>query len=298
MAYDTATYIEDGEKKTGTVSANSSDYWQGVANRLEQQLAEQKQANADQLALSQEANAQQLEYATGLQNDNYQKLNSQLYIDRMSQERTLPQQLAAMGITGGAAETSMLGIGNNYAGNLAANERARLAAIAGLNQDAMQADYQARAQQISADAQAMQAYYNAQNAMEQARYEQQLQLAQAKAEAGDFGMAVQLGLYTQEEADRLYKIWAYENKKLVAALEGKKRSYRGYTKPTGAESEPSLVEQARQVRDQAGVTEMNRFLNEQQGNYSAMEMVAARKQLKADSTGSKSKSRSTGAQEE
>lgn len=295
MAYDTATYIEDGEKKTGTVSANSSDYWQGVANRLEQQLKEQKQANADQLALSQEANAQQLEYATGLQNDNYQKLNSQLYIDRMNQERTLPQQLAAMGITGGAAETSMLGIGNNYAGNLAANERARLAAIAGLNQDAMQADYQARAQQISADAQAMQAYYNAQNAMEQTRYEQQLQLAQAKAEAGDFGMAVQLGLYTQEEADRLYKIWAYENKKLVAALEGKNRAY---TKPMGAESEPSLVKQARLIRDQAGVTEMNRFLNQQQGNYSAMEMVAARKQLKADSTGSKSKSRTTGEQEE
>lgn len=294
MAYDTATYIKNGERKTGKVSQNSNDYWQGVANRLEQQLAEQKQANADQLALSQEANVQQLEYATGVQNENTQRLNTQLYLDRMKQERTLPQELAALGITGGAAETSLVGIGNRYAQNLAENERARLTAIGALNQDVIQTNYQARAQQIAADAQAMQAYYNARNAMEQAQYEQKLEIAQALAEAGDFSMAVQMGLYTRAQAQRLYEIWAYENQDFLNGGEEEKQTYTpGTPIPTptptpGTMTASEFARQALQVKAVAGKNEAEKYINENVNDVSSTALQAAKqavKYIKTDNSG-------------
>lgn len=93
-------------------------------------LLEQARASNDEayaLQLEQLRNRIQLQI-DGL-NEQYQAANRQLYIDYMNGRRDLPQQLAAMGYTGGLRESSLLGLQNNYEGQLAENERARLAGI-------------------------------------------------------------------------------------------------------------------------------------------------------------------------
>ena len=45
----------------------------------------------------------------------------------MESKRTLPQRLAAQGITGGLTESSQVRLANSYGEELAENERARLA---------------------------------------------------------------------------------------------------------------------------------------------------------------------------
>lgn len=62
-------------------------------------------------------------------NRSYADANTQLYRDYMTRKKTLPQALAAQGISGGMSETSLLGLESAYQSALDQNERARLAGV-------------------------------------------------------------------------------------------------------------------------------------------------------------------------
>lgn len=298
MADDTATVIQDGEKVQGTVSDKSTDYWKGVAERYQQQLDAQKKSTAEQLALTREAQQQQLDYSTQQQKQGYDATAKQLYIDKMNREKELPQQLAALGITGGAAESSLIGIGAGYESQLAENERARANALAALGQTALQNDYQARANAMGADAQAQQQYMAQINAMEQQKYQQKLQEAATREAAGDFSLSVELGLYTQEEADRLYKIWAFQNKKLAKAVDGTgKKSGGGAPRPGGPKTREELLENAKTVQAAAGTQAANDYLRENAKDFGAVDNSWVYRQLTGTTGSAASERRRTGAQE-
>lgn len=67
-------------------------------------------------------------------NQSYDDLYRQLYMDRRRAEKNLPQQLAAMGISGGLTESTALGIQNDYSNALQQGEREKLNTLRGIDQ--------------------------------------------------------------------------------------------------------------------------------------------------------------------
>ena len=61
--------------------------------------------------------------------EQYAALFRQLYLDRMRDRKNLDQQLAASGVTGGAAETTRLGYDTAYADALRQGEQSRIRAV-------------------------------------------------------------------------------------------------------------------------------------------------------------------------
>lgn len=91
---------------------------QDYANQERQRLAAEKQQMANQLAASKAST-----------NANYDSNAAQAYINRMKQENALAEQLRARGISGGASETAMANLYNNYALGQSSNEASRNAAL-------------------------------------------------------------------------------------------------------------------------------------------------------------------------
>ena len=148
---------ESGGKDTGAAGTpperrpTYSETMQGYyGDRYADALAENKTA-ADAAAETAERDAQDaLERIRG----GYKSTDRQLYREYMESKRTLPQRLAAQGITGGLTESSQVRLANSYGEELAENERARLAEEAKTYsaRDARLAA--ARAEQSRADAEA------------------------------------------------------------------------------------------------------------------------------------------------
>lgn len=92
-------------------------------------LEQARSSNDDAYALQLEQLRNRIQLQIDSLNEQYQGINRQLYVDYMMGRRDLPQQLAAMGYTGGLRESSLLNLQNNYEGQLAENERSRLAGI-------------------------------------------------------------------------------------------------------------------------------------------------------------------------
>ena len=88
------------------------------AKQLRAQQATQQQAMAQQLATSK----------AGIASD-YDSSAAQAYLNYAKQQNALPEQLAAQGINGGASESAMVRIGNQYALNQANNNASRNAAM-------------------------------------------------------------------------------------------------------------------------------------------------------------------------
>lgn len=63
-------------------------------------------------------------------NANYDNAARQAYVDYMRKQRSLPSQLQALGVNGGATESGLLNLYNNYGNAHAANEQQRNAEIA------------------------------------------------------------------------------------------------------------------------------------------------------------------------
>lgn len=76
-------------------------------------------------------------------NSEYDELARQAYILKRQQETALPQQLAALGISGGGSETANLQLAANYQNNLNSNEQARQQALKDYALQALQAQTQA-----------------------------------------------------------------------------------------------------------------------------------------------------------
>lgn len=93
----------------------------------------QSQQEAAQKAAVQQAINQLTGQKTGIE-QSYDNLYRQLYLDRRRAEKNLPQQMAAMGITGGLAEGTALGIQTDYTDALRQGEIEKLATLNNIDQ--------------------------------------------------------------------------------------------------------------------------------------------------------------------
>ena len=212
----TATYINDaGQKETGLVQPNANlGYYDRMRDYQGQiyadTLAANNQALADAQDRAQEVQAaQKAALAAG-----YQGTNRQLYRDYMEHRRTLPQEMAAAGYSGGLSESSNVRLRNSYEEALANNERARLAEEAGIDQTYAQQAYEAKAAANAANREARQNQYSYLMALEedqqQHRQNELVNRANTMASVGDFGAYKDLG-YSQAEIDYLTRMWLQNN---------------------------------------------------------------------------------------
>ena len=127
---------------------------------------------------------------------------------KMENKRTLPQRLAAQGITGGLTESSQVRLANSYGEELAENERARLAEEA--------KTYSARdARLAEAKRTHGESLAKLWQEAEKHRREDAAKTAALLAAAGDYSGYVGMGL-TQEQADYLAEIWMGRNGALAS----------------------------------------------------------------------------------
>ncbi|MBR3560703.1 MAG: hypothetical protein IKN81_04145 [Oscillospiraceae bacterium] len=103
----------------------------GAQNSAGQQALEQ-QRQAQEAAVQKAVNA--LEAQKTDTDAQYADLFRQLYIDKMRNRKNLDQQLSAMGVTGGAAETTRLGYDTAYEDALRQGEQGRISAVGSLDQ--------------------------------------------------------------------------------------------------------------------------------------------------------------------
>ena len=121
---DTSKYIEDQRKYANNVLDNS---YAGQKAMTENQIGNVKKQ--------------------------YDDTNRMHYINYMKSKNALPQQLAAMGYTGGLTETSALNLANNYANNVAQTEMQKNSEISDLNAQLLQAYYDKEAQKAQNESQ-------------------------------------------------------------------------------------------------------------------------------------------------
>lgn len=107
-----------------------------------QQLLDEQQRRYDEIQAQQEAAKKaaveqavgRLGAQKGTLEQNYDNLYRQLYLDRRNSEKDLPQQLAAMGISGGLTESSALGLKTAYAEALRQGEQAKQGTLSSIDQ--------------------------------------------------------------------------------------------------------------------------------------------------------------------
>lgn len=82
-------------------------------------------------------------------NANYDSAARQAYVDYMRKQKALPSQLQSLGVNGGATESALLNLYNNYGSSHAANEQQRNAELATNQQNRDDALYEANQQYLS-----------------------------------------------------------------------------------------------------------------------------------------------------
>lgn len=232
------TYIDDnGEKQTGyaSVAPNTTnttteqqpvatqptttepakadselDYWGRLAQQYDAIYKEAVAANDAQAAAAADRAKMAAEEQIAALAAQYAGTNRQLYRDYMQTQKALPQQLAAMGYSGGMSESARLRLGMSYEEALAENERARIAGVAGINSTQAQNIYEIEAAAAEANRQAL--AQQQQNMLQLDAEKRQYEVAAAEnmAAAGDFSGYLKLG-YTQEEVDYLTRLWLKQN---------------------------------------------------------------------------------------
>lgn len=164
------SYLTNAVSDAGT--STSIDYLTQLKDQMESDL-QTALANADaessaalQRALS------KINQQIDVLNTQYRDTNKQLYTDYMLSKKNLPQQLAALGYSGGLTESSLLGLDTNYGSSLAANERNRLTDVSNLQSGLTDEEFQA-AQDLAARRQSLNEDY-------QTRYATVMQALQAQ----------------------------------------------------------------------------------------------------------------------
>ena len=212
---------QSGSRGTGT------SYWDSMYGDLDTAYQAQRDQNQRALEAAQararEASAAQVEAL----NRGYQGTNRQLYRDYMQRQRTLPQQLAAQGYTGGLTESSRLRMGNAYEEALNTNEQARLGQEASYGQALAQQLYEAQAARDAADNEALQNYYSQRNTLRAQQLQQERADLETRAATmaaqGDFSLYRQLG-YTDKEIAYLEKMFRKQHPELFKKAGGGKKS--------------------------------------------------------------------------
>lgn len=113
----------------------------GQENLYTQWMEEQQRQYDEILAQQENAKRLAIEQAVGQLNSqkagvgqSYDDLYRQLYIDRRKAEQGLPQQMAAMGLSGGMTESTALGLQTSYAEALREGEQEKLNTLNGIDQ--------------------------------------------------------------------------------------------------------------------------------------------------------------------
>lgn len=259
------TWIDsNGNRQAGTVADTGNNTGSSTGSigglsgnesisELYQKAYEQQVAAANEARTAQIAEAErQAELQKTTAAENYRKANEQLYQDLMQAERILPQKLAALGINGGAAETSEVNLRSGYAGNLSENERTRLQGERDIDSEVAAARAQAQLAAKDAESEAMVSYFSNLIAQKQQAEEQKRTDQEAKAELlasmGDYSGLVSMGIISDSDAERLKKSWIAQNPKLAVAL-----GYTGSSKSgsgTQKSVENQVYEQAVKVFNQ------------------------------------------------
>ena len=175
-------YTADGRRLYDTVYQPAEDSIPKGDFFTKDEIFDQYQDMADAQAAARQAQLDALLNELSLQrgdiNSAYDDLARQAYVNTRVAESNLPQQLAAQGITGGAAESTLLGLATSYENNLYENERARQRQLADIadseNEARITADAEIAAYQAQANQAAFDAYLKqmaAQNAYEQWAFE-------------------------------------------------------------------------------------------------------------------------------
>ena len=120
--YHNSDWSPGGEEEN---DSGGGTYMDGLMDALQEQYRKALKANDELTAASVQRAIDQLNAQKRQMGRQYDQLAKQFYIDRRMGEKNLPQQLAALGYSGGLTESSLLGLATNYQQALAENERSR-----------------------------------------------------------------------------------------------------------------------------------------------------------------------------
>ena len=130
-------YIASGRNTQSKQSAGADALVQQYMDLYNSQQSEYAQRLAAEEAAKRAAVEQAVNRLTGQKEDTntaYSNMYRQAYIDNMNARKNLNQRLAAQGITGGAAESTLLGLSTSYADALRQGEQNRIGALSDIDQ--------------------------------------------------------------------------------------------------------------------------------------------------------------------
>lgn len=122
---------------TGNTGYDFGNYGNMYEDYLNQINSSYNQILSQQQAAQNAATQQAINSLTGQKSDieqSYDDLYRQLYLERRRAEKNLPQQLAAMGISGGVTEGTALGIQTDYTNALRQGEQEKLGTLSDIDQ--------------------------------------------------------------------------------------------------------------------------------------------------------------------
>ena len=134
------TITKNGQTYTIGVQGNGASEGLEALRRELQRLYGEQGSYAQALAAQQEANRANVQKAVGSLQDqkrdtetSYANMFRQLYLNKMKSQKNIGQQLAAQGKTGGAAESTLLGLDTSYSDALRQGEQGRIGALGDLD---------------------------------------------------------------------------------------------------------------------------------------------------------------------
>ena len=213
------TYVdENGERQRGLTAA-LEEMADGYQNIYEEQMA----ANNAVAAGAAEQIRAETERASGQLEEEYAGVNRGLYRQYRKALASLPQELAAMGYTGGTSETSRVELERGYEENVGESERERIAALTALRDAGDAAIRQGQQAADEANADARREYLEALMTLRERAYDDEWARVEALAAAGDFSGYENYG-YSSEDVEKLRVAWESKNPELaiaIAALSGR-----------------------------------------------------------------------------
>ena len=152
------------EEQIASPYATGNSAYDDYANAMLKNYQQAQKSASSAAASSEEALEMQIEQAIAQMErqkpqveESYQDAQRQAYIQQMQAKKNIGQQMAAMGMTGGAAESSLLDLENNYGSQRAAYQRDRDNAIRDIDYQIGDTRAQGAIQAASLEAQYQQA---------------------------------------------------------------------------------------------------------------------------------------------
>lgn len=133
-------------------ASNGPSYADAYADALASIMAEQRRQREAAYQKAAAAQKENLNFATNQLTDTTNDALKQAYINKMQTLRNLPQQMSAQGLNGGASETTLASMNNNYGNARNQLETERLKQLASLQNTYQNNLAQLEAQRASGDA--------------------------------------------------------------------------------------------------------------------------------------------------